>query len=277
MKLEIQDAIRVMRVNHCLDISVYESSFLHKALERRCVSVGASDLAQYIRSLADTRAEADALYQSLSITYSEFFRNPLTFALLEQLLLPRLVERKAGGGEIRIWSAGCAAGQEAYSLAILLGKHFRSSTRAVRYRIFATDSSQSALLAAEDGIYNPEALQNIPLKYVHAHFERRGDLYVINPELKNHIVFSHYDLLDTESDNPPESIYGNFDMVFCSNLLFYYRMELRQFILNKVVHSLDDQGYLVTSEAEREFAASAWGLRTIVPPAAIFQKTGQGR
>jgi chemotaxis methyl-accepting protein methylase len=271
----LNDIERVMYQTHGREISMYDESFLIKMLKKRLNATGVKTVKTYLGYLAVNSSEAEEFSALLNINYSEFFRNPLAFALLEQWILPQLIEEKSGGEEIRVWSAGCAAGQEAYSIAILLDKLDVSRANRVRFRIFATDISESSLALAREGVYDADAVQNVRLKHLAKYFTKQGDTYTITPELKDRVNFSTYDLLDKLSVNPPESIYGDFDIVFCSNLLFYYRPEIREFILHKVQPSLSAKGYLVTGEAERAFVAKTDGFRMVAPPAAVFQKKGK--
>jgi chemotaxis methyl-accepting protein methylase len=212
----------------------------------------------------------------MSIAYSEFFRNQLSWALLEQLILPGILaeKKKSGRGEIRVWSAGCAAGQEAYSIAILLDElTANGDNHAVSFRIFATDRSEPELEAARQGLYDSAAVRNVRQKHIHKYFTRGGDSFRIVDSLRQKVDFSGHDLLDQRLSCPSESIYGDFDLVFCGNLLFYYRPGVRHFILNKLHHCMAPGGYLVTGEAEREIVSNHAFFRAIVPPSAVFKMT----
>jgi len=184
MNRELNEIVRVMKQVHERDISMYDESFLLKSLKRRWVANQGMEASEYAGCLAGSGSEAEAFYSSLNITYSEFFRNPLTFALMEQYVLPSLVRQKQIGGEIRVWSAGCSAGQEAYSIAMLLNELDDATGNGLRFRIFATDISEAALNIARKGIYDQDAIQNITLKQLHKYFIRKDDKYVIVSELK---------------------------------------------------------------------------------------------
>ena len=267
---------RVMRDSHGIDISMYESSFLAKAVEKRIGAVLVKTVAAYAEALPGDGAEAEAFADSLNITYTEFFRNPLTFALLEQLVLPSLIEhcQKAGRTEIRVWSAGCAGGQEPYSVAMLLDELLSARGGAVGFRFFATDRSEAELASAREGAYDGEAVGNVRFRYIRDYFVRKGDTYQVVPRLRNRIAFSVYDLLEGRGVCPPASIFGDFDLVICSNLLFYYRPAVRQLIVDRMGSCLAPHGYLMTGEAERAIVQAAGGFRALAPPAALFQKRG---
>lgn len=272
---DLEDVVRVIAGTLHQDISKYDEHFLQKSLERRLKQTRDTSLASYLRHLSENKVEAETFSRSLNITYSEFFRNRVTFAYLEQSILPRLIEKreKDGSSELRIWSAGCAAGQEAYSLAILLDELATQGGAEISLRIFATDSSEADLEKARKGLYDISAVGNVALKHINKYFDQQGGSYVIIPRLRERIDFSYYDQLDERSWCPPASIFGDFDLVMCCNLLFYYRKDLRQCILNKVIRCLKPDGYLVTGEAERGIVEQTEGFASVAFPAAVFQST----
>ncbi len=269
---DVDKVIRAMSQVCGKDIAMFEVSFLAKVIEKRRNALDIKTISSYCGYLEKSAVEAEAFFDSLNITYSEFFRNPLTFALLEQWILPRLVEQKSGEEEIRVWSAGCSAGQEAYSMAMLLDKLGSVAGSEVHFRVFGTDISTSALALAREGEYDQESVRNVKLGQLQRYFIKNGDKYNVVPHLREHISFSVFDLLDPVSANPPESIYGDFDIVFCSNLLFYYAPAIRDFILQKVCQSISARGYLITGEAERAMLERMDGMKMMAPPAAIFQR-----
>jgi len=257
------------------DISKYDDTFFRQAIEKRCTVTRADKIADYITCLSGNISEAHNLLGSLNITYTEFFRNSLTFAHLEQWILPDLIKRKSKTNEIRIWSAGCSSGQEAYSLAMLFENICAKNPKPFRYRIIATDISESALTTAKKGEYSQEAIQNIRVKDLNNYFEKSGEMYKVCEQVKKHISFSIYDLLDKQYSYPQESIFGNFDLVLCSNVLFYYRPEYQHLILKKLINSMAECGYLMTGEAERLTVTKVGGLRLAAPPSPIFRKKAE--
>lgn len=274
MDTTLQEIIQVMNKTHGFDVSIYDETFLQKSIVSRCKTTDWDELSDYLLFLSANRLEAENLVKCLCITYTDFFRNALAFANLEHWILPKLLKDKSPGSEIRVWSAGCSSGQEAYSIAILLSKLHHPQGQSVNFRIFGTDISQISITQAIEGEYKEEAMQNIPLKHIKEFFAKNGDTFKIISKLKQHISFSIYDLLDNQSNNPPESIFGDYDLIFCSNLLYYYRSEQQQFVLRKIFHALAEQGYLVMGETERYIMKKTGGLQIVAPPATIYQKRG---
>jgi len=272
VKNEIKKAIDFLLESQNTDISKYDESFLKKILETRMSARMLSSAGDYCDLLNSDRNEITALLKSLNISFSEFFRNTLTFAYLEKVLLPAIIEKKKKNGEkeIRIWSAACAGGQEAYSIAILFDE-FIENSNGVLCRIFATDISNSELENAKKGIFQSASLNKVSLKRIQNYFVQQGETYTISNRLAKYIEFSVFDLLSGHGFCPPESIYGNFDIVFCSNLLFYYKPEYRKLILEKTDHCLAPNGYLITGESECDIVAKHH-YREIFPASAIFQR-----
>ncbi|OFV71090.1 CheR family methyltransferase [Acetobacterium wieringae] len=266
----IFELIRIMKEIYKKDLTIYDDAFLIKSLERRMAGIKLS-AAEYPLYLQQNRLEADLLMASFQITYSQFFRNALTFAVLEKLILPQLFSQKPENGEIRVWSADCSTGQEAYSIGILLEEGIKSVSKPRRFRIFATDLSSEALSVARTGLYDGDDIANIRMKQLKNYFEKQGDAYAIGSELKEKIDFSEYDLLDSHSSNPPDSIFGDFDIIFCCNLLFYYSTDVRRSIIRKLKRSLAKGGYLVTGEAESIFMAKDQDLKMLSSSVPIFQ------
>jgi chemotaxis methyl-accepting protein methylase len=270
----VDQIVATLHEAHGLDIARYDPDFLVGVLEKRLAETAGADAAAYARRLQGDAAEAQALLQALQIGYSEFFRSPLVFGVLEQLVLPGLVgvRERTRRSELRIWSAGCAAGQEAWSVAMLLDDLGTATGRDIPYRIFGTDHAADALAAAREGVYPNTEVQNVRLRHLRTCLVDQGETYTIVPRLRQKVSFCLHDLLDENASSPPAAIFGDFDLILCCNLLFYYRAGLRQVILRRLRHSLAPQGYLVTGEAERSLLESDAGFRAVAPPAAVFRK-----
>lgn len=256
------------------DISIYDERFLVDSLQRRTAAAGFDRTSDYCKFLCGSIDEARIFHKSLNITYSRFFRDPLVFAILERRILPGLIHREPKINQIRIWSAGCSCGQEAYSIAIILNELLEATNIDIKTQIFATDISEEAISFAVSGNYSRDAIQNVKVKHLEKYFINTGGTYTVIDKLKQSVNFSAYDLLDQFTANPPESIYGNFDIVYCSNVLFYYKSKLRIFITDKIINSIKKSGYIITGEAENSCLSESKIVRRLALSVPIFQKHG---
>jgi chemotaxis methyl-accepting protein methylase len=275
MNEKLNKVVKVMSDKYQTDISMYDDSFLNKTLDNRLFELSIKNISDYLTWLSDNKTESLCLIDSLNNSFSEFFRNPLTFLILEQVVLPKIFSRSGNDkhDELRVWSAGCAAGQEPYSIAILAEDYKCTNHKDLKVRIFGTDKNQKELSSAIKGIYHFRTIQNTRLCHVNAYFSNSGEFYSINSSIKEIVDFSVFDLLGEDSGAPPTSIYGDFEIVMCSNLLFYYKPEIQKKIISRLSASLVKGGFLITGEAEIEIIKSFRGFNQVAAPAAIFVKT----
>lgn len=261
-----------MNERYSLDISMYETSFIEKTIQTRMDALSSQTTDEYLLHLDKEPEESIEIIDQLSNSFSEFFRNPLTFAYLEQIILPALISQKIKNKEkeIRIWSAACASGQEAFSIAILFDEIVEATKAPIVCHIFATDINQAEVDQAQRGVYQTAAVNKVSLKRIKTYFTQHDETFSIAPQLRNHIEFSVFDLLDKQHNCPPASIYGNFDLVFCSNLLFYYQPEYRNRIIDKAGNCLSANGYLITGDTERKIVIEN-NYREVFPNSGIFQ------
>jgi len=271
---DLTEIIDTINQNYGRDISVYETSFLGKVISHRREETNSRTPREYSDFLIAHSEEASLFINSLNNNHSLFFRNMLSFSLLEKLVLPAILKasQKSKSPQVRIWSAGCAAGEEAFSVAILLAESEAELHPKTAAYIFATDLSEAKLAEAKIGLYDYEHLKNVKLEYVEKYFSPTGTAFVIKYPIKSRVSFSYYDLLDKNSLCPPESIFGDFNLILCCNVLYYYKADIRRLILNKLSVCLADGGFLMTSEAERSFVAEMSGFKAVTSFAPIFQK-----
>ncbi len=272
MKDELIDISNLLFETYGADVSRYDDAFLEMSVAKRQSATGCYSLRNYHNHLKRTKSEVALFVDSLNISFSEFFRNPLTYAYIEQMVLPLLIEKKKqeNNKEIRIWSAACASGQEAYSIAMLWDEVSLAAKSTISCRIFATDSNAEEITAAQKGIYQMATLQKTTLHRVQKYFNRQNDTFTIVPGLKQQVDFSMFNLLDEQLISPQASIYGNFDMIFCCNLLFYYKPEFRHQILDKITRNLASDGFIITGETEREIVKEN-NYREVFVNSAIFK------
>lgn len=272
MAEEYRQILDILLINYGFDASVFEKTFFERSVQKRVADTGSISLGHYLETLFKDSDENKFLRRQLLNGFSEFFRNSLTFAVLEHFILSDyFLSPNPKRSETRVWSAACAGGHEVYSIAILLEELIRKYNKALNYRIFATDQNTDSVVFAADGKYPTHALKKIPFHYLENWFTRHDDSYEINSKLKSRIDFSVFDLLDTKNLCPPACIFGDFDIIICANLLFYYDNNRQQQIIEKISRCLAEGGVLVTGEAERDiFLKNHW--KEVYPRSAIFAK-----
>lgn len=241
-----------------VDLTRFNKSFVESTLRARMDELKCLSLSDYLDRLKLDASEADRLRKALTNNYSLFFRNPLTFSFLESHILPLLAQQKAvkQTREIRIWSAACASGQEAYSIAMVCDEFARQHTANIRFHIFATDISTDELLKAREAVYSEMNMKNVTYDRLVTYFTPVGKGFRVNQQLTERVDFSAFDLLCDDCLCPSASIYGNFDIIFCANLLFYYQPEMQVRILQKMNNCLAAGGWLIVGDAEKEIVAS---------------------
>jgi chemotaxis protein methyltransferase CheR len=256
-----------------VDISKFEKRFLINSIEKRITINKFGDYEQYSSLILNDENEADLFFKSLNINYSEFFRNKLTYSYLEQVVIPAIIASKLTRGEkeIRIWSSACSTGQEPYSVAIICEELTAVVKDRIQYRIIATDIGEQEICAAKAGVYTPLSLGNVPYNYLNKYFIKSGDNFLISDGIKAKVNFSLFNLLEGEEYCPPASIFGNFDLVLCCNIFFYYKPEYRRVIIERLSRCFTADTYLVTGDAERAFIEEC-GFREVAPFTAIFKK-----
>jgi len=272
MKETNRKVIEFLKHSGDIDISNYNDQFLKKMIDSRMEKVACKTIDSYLDFLRFNPLETRMLTNSLEISYSTFFRNSLTYSVLEKMILPSLffIQNQKHSKEVRIWSAACAGGQETYSLAILIHELKESNTQTNQYRIFASDKSELQINNAKKGIFSYSSVENLSLSRINRWFKLTDDNYFIDAALKNGIEFSVFNLLDPLHSCPPSCIFGEFDIVILSNLLFYYKPLQRKLILEKARNVLSENGYLVTGETEREILLQQH-FQEVYPNSCIFR------
>jgi len=236
-----------------IDLHGYRRSMLNRRLAVRMAKLHIRKISDYIHCLKTDSAECECLIDTIAINVSSFFRDPLVFELLARRIFPNIIfgKREQLSRETRIWSAGCATGEEAYSIAILLHQASKEDTEKWSHLIFATDIDGQALRQAEKGLYPGAKLENVKLGLFGRYFKQvQEDCYEVLPCLKTMVHFSKHDLASASNSAPAESIFASFDLILCRNTLIYFTPELRRHVMMKLYRALAPEGYLVLGTAE---------------------------
>jgi chemotaxis methyl-accepting protein methylase len=244
--------ISTVKAKAKIDLGTFDESFLSKSILKRYDNFLLSNQDEYIIKLESNPLEINNLIDSMQITYTNFYRDSLVFSYLERIILPNVLARKSKTQIIRIWCSACSSGQEAYSIAFSIEKYMESMRLPFKYHIFATDYNTKVLEKARVGTYSIEQLDNITLRDFENNFIKKDNKYIVIPKIKSKITFSTHDLVNSSLASPAEGIYGDFDIIFCCNVLYYYNRKTKSKILSKLGESLNEKGYLVIDSVDEK-------------------------
>jgi chemotaxis methyl-accepting protein methylase len=211
----------------------------------------------------------EGLIDALTIKVSHFFRNPFVFEALKKFVLPELIESRHGEG-LRVWSAGCARGEEAYSMAILLNEIMREELLFTYLFILATDIDVNALEDGQKAVYTDEALSEIKKGYFDRYFIAEGDSYRVKDEIRSMVTFASHDV--TTCKPPKEGIFSSYHIILCRNVLIYLDRHTQAKVLKSLSEFLLNKGYLILGEAEIMPQQLSGDFHEVVPNTKIFRK-----
>ncbi|RJQ77493.1 MAG: chemotaxis protein CheB [Desulfobacteraceae bacterium] len=231
------------------DFSMYKKSTLIRRIQRRMSVTRSSSVSEYLEFLHDNPAEPKALFQDLLIGVTNFFRDPEVFAFLKEKVLPDLLARSQGKGSFRAWIPGCATGEEAYSVAILVKECMRELKVNHEIQIFATDIDAKAIEKARQGVYLVNIATDVSAERLERFFVPGNNLYQIKKEIRESVIFAEQNVLR----DPP---FMNLDLLVCRNLLIYLKPAAQAKVIPLFYYSLKPAGvlFLGTSEGTGRFA-----------------------
>ena len=241
----LRDLLAQVSAQTNIDFRNYKSSTILRRIGRRMAvtrNTGLRDYADYLRTHPD---EVSELVKAFLIKVTGFFRDPEAFEFLQTTIIPGLIDRARGNGRtLRLWSAGCATGEEAYSLALLIADQLGPEFPEWNVKIFATDLAADAINFARRGLYPENVLSDLPDDYRAHYFERIDHGYRISKTLRQALIFGQQDI----SRGVP---FPRIDLVTCRNLLIYLKPDLQQVVLDLFAYSLhQSHGYLFLGKAE---------------------------
>jgi two-component system, chemotaxis family, CheB/CheR fusion protein len=235
-----------LRSSRGFDFTGYKLTTLERRLKKRMQIVGAEDYASYLDRLQVDPDEFVELFNFILINVTSFFRDPEIWKYLLEEVLPELVNAKNHSYEIRVWCAGCATGEEAYSLAMAFGQLLGRDALTERVKIYATDVDENALAAARVACYGEKQLENVPEDLRQVYFDRVNGNFVFKKALRRCIIFGRHDLLQ---DAPISKV----DLLMCRNTLMYFNSDAQAKIMSRFYFGLAEGGYLVMGKAEMMF------------------------
>ncbi|WP_456432742.1 CheR family methyltransferase [Thermosulfuriphilus sp.] len=281
----LEDILREILRRVGIDFQQYNRNTLKRRLARRMALASCKDLQEYLAFLKNDPLEAHCLAQEFTIKVSRFFRDKEVFRWLEEVIIPELLKRRQQGAlsHIRIWSVGCARGEEPYSLAILVDrlKKTTPSETETTVRIFGSDIDSKALKEAQRGVYGLEALKDVSPEILASYFvplPGNKPLFKIRTEIKTMVDFIHHDITSSRTTSPPSGVYHEYHLILCRYVLIYCSQGLKGQILKKLHRALAPGGYLILGKAESLCPEIADLFEIVDKEAQIYRKgDGDGR
>ncbi|NBD37995.1 MAG: PAS domain-containing protein [Verrucomicrobia bacterium] len=263
---EWDPVIKVLYKACGIDFSLYKQTTVERRIHRRMNFQHLEEVPAYAEYLLRNREEVDALYRDLLIGVTEFYRDPEVFAYVEEKVIPELLQR-ARGNEVRLWVAGCATGEEVYSLAISFEEAIRERGWDGKLSLFATDAHRHSLDTAAAGLYPEDSLRHLGEERLerYFHLEQPG-LYRISPDLRRKIVFAPHNVIT----DPP---FTRINFISCRNLLIYLKGEIQERVLRFFHYALNRQGVLLLGTSEG-LARMEAGFKRLDARHKVFQKEG---
>jgi len=216
---------------------------IKRKVERRIAEIGLSYFEEYLLRVKKDPTEQNRLSKVLTVTISRFFRDQEVFNTIEASLIPAII-RDRDADDLKIWSIGCASGEEPYSLSILWKEKFEKIWPQIHFSIFATDIDEKLLKRAEEGRYKKSSLKEVSDDALKGYFKMDNGFYIVDQSVRKCIEFKRHDIIHEES-------FSGMDMVFCRNLAFtYFSKQSQMDVLKKIARSLRENGYLVIGKDE---------------------------
>ena len=235
---------RYFRHAHNLDFSLYKPATITRRLERRMKMCGISSLAEYINLIESDVNEAELLFRDLLVEVTSFFRDPEAFERLRENIIPELLTRAEAGTEVRVWVCGCATGEEAYSIAMVIHDCLEKfETKRLSFKVFATDVHRKSLEIASQGFYPSHALDSVPKEFQQKYFFRNNGICNIKREIRQSVIFAANDI----TRDPP---FTRIDMISCRNVLIYLEPKVQKRILSMFHFGLKVNGVLFLGPSE---------------------------
>jgi two-component system CheB/CheR fusion protein len=230
-----------LRTGH--DFSLYKRVTVLRRIGRRALITRKDSLEEYYRYLRDNAEEAQALFADFLISVTTFFRDPKAFGVLARDVIPKLFDDKAASDTVRVWAPGCATGEEAYTIGMLLLEEAARRDPGPDIQVFASDLDTKALAIGREGRFPATIEADISNERIERFFLREGDYYRVRRELRDIILFASHSLLR----DPP---FSHVDLISCRNLLIYLDRELQDQVCNTFHYALNPGGFLFLGSSE---------------------------
>ncbi|HKC37720.1 MAG TPA: chemotaxis protein CheB, partial [Chitinophagaceae bacterium] len=239
----------IMHSKRNVDFSHYKKTTIHRRILRRMVLHRLKTLGDYARLLKENNTEVNALYQDLLISVTNFFRDPGVSDALRAKILPVLFKERKSNDPLRVWIPGCATGEEAISMTIIILEYLGDKAFSTPVQVFATDLNDKAVERARVGIYLKTALQNVSPARLEKFFIKINGQYQVIKAIREMIIYAPHNLLN----DPP---FSRMDIISCQNVMIYLETNSQNKIMHAFYYALKSTGYLILGKSESPGAAS---------------------
>lgn len=240
----LREIFAQLRVRTGHDFSNYKRGTVLRRLERRMGVHQVPTLAEYAAIVRDHPGETDALLKDLLISVTNFFRDCDAWEALERDVLPAILQDTTGAEQaVRVWVAGCATGEEAYSVAMLLEEQVEKTSPRLPFQVFASDLDERAVTIAREGVYTLNDAADVSPARLRRFFTQEGDRYRVRKDLREHVLFARHNVLK----DPP---FSHLDLVCCRNLLIYLNRTAQQRFFDVAHFALNPGGFLFLGSSE---------------------------
>ncbi|AFZ29693.1 MCP methyltransferase, CheR-type with PAS/PAC sensor [Gloeocapsa sp. PCC 7428] len=243
MNPDFEALLNYIKRSRGIDFTSYKRPSLMRRVGKRMQAIEVDNYSNYIDYLEVHPQEFVHLFNTILINVTSFFRDPTVWEYVQTEIIPRIIARKESSEPIRVWSAGCASGQEAYTLAIVLAEALGVEQFRARVKIYATDVDEEALNSARHAVYNVREVAGLSPELLERYFDRYENLYTFRKDLRRSVIFGRHDLVQ---DAPISRI----DLLVCRNTLMYFNAEAQARIISRFHFALNDSGFLVLGKAE---------------------------
>jgi two-component system CheB/CheR fusion protein len=244
---ELESLLEYIRDNRGFDFTGYKRPSLDRRIRKRMADARIKGLRQYRDYLAAHSEEFTRLFNTILINVTAFFRDPAAWDFLRAEVIPKILAAGKPAQSIRVWSPGCASGEEPYTLAMMLAEALGEAEFHRRVKIYATDMDQEALRAARRATFTAKAVAAVPPALLEKYFEQAGDSHVFRSDMRNSVVFGRHDVCH---DAP----ISHLDLILCRNTLMYFNSEAQARVLSQFHFGLKDSGFLFLGRAEAVLA-----------------------
>jgi two-component system CheB/CheR fusion protein len=247
---EFESLLTYLKQSRGFDFTAYKRSSLMRRVLVRMQTIGVKGFATYLDMLQVDPEEFTRLFNVILINVTSFFRDAAPWDYIRDEIVPRLIGPAGAGDPVRVWSAGCASGEEAYSVAMLLAEALGLEAFRERVKIYATDVDEEALNQARHAVYTGRVTEDVPPALLEKYFDRQDDRYTFNKDVRRSVIFGRHDLIQ----NAPIS---RVDLLICRNCLMYFNTEAQARVLSRFHFALVPKGVLFLGKAETLLAQSA--------------------